>query len=69
MTIRKIEANELKKIGRPGLKAAEAAPPSGIAPVLRASWNFARDIARRFSKELITDRTAKFLNDVAKRYE
>jgi hypothetical protein len=68
VTIRKIESNELKKIGRPGLKAAEGAPPSGLAPILRASWNFARDTARRFSKELITDRTEKFLNEMAKRF-
>ncbi len=64
----RIESNELKKIGRPGLKAAEAPPPRGIAPILRASWNFARGIAQRFSKELTTDRSEKFLDEVGKRF-
>ncbi|OGB89213.1 hypothetical protein A2625_04960 [candidate division WOR-1 bacterium RIFCSPHIGHO2_01_FULL_53_15] len=68
MAIRGIEPKELRKIGRPGLARAEEAPPVGIAPILRASWKFARETAQRFSKELGVDRTQEFLKNLAKRF-
>jgi hypothetical protein len=68
VTINRIDKKELKKIGRPGLEAAEA-PPAGISPILRASWKFARETAERFSQELGVDRTAEFLKNLAKRFD
>lgn len=64
MTVRRVE----QKITRAGTGKVEAPPPSGIAPVLRASWRFARDTAHRFSKELINDRTEEFLKNLAKKF-
>jgi hypothetical protein len=52
VTIRRIDSKELKKIGRPGVTGAEEAPPAGISPILRSSWKFANDTAKRFSQEL-----------------
>jgi hypothetical protein len=69
VTIRRVEYKELRKIGRPGLTGAEAAPPAGISPILRASWKFARDTAKRFSKELGADRTNEFLKNLVKRFQ
>ena len=69
MSIRRIDqSKELRKIGRPGVTGAEEAPPAGISPILRASWQFARDTAKRFSKELGSDRTGEFLKNLAKRF-
>lgn len=65
MTVRRIEHKEIRKIGRPGV---EAAAPAGIPPVLRASWKFAHDMAHRFSRELLSDRTKQFLGNLAKRF-
>jgi hypothetical protein len=67
VTIRRISEKELRKIGRPGIEAGDV-PPAGISPVLRASWKFARDTAKRFSKELVNDRTKEFLNALVKRF-
>jgi hypothetical protein len=53
----------LRKVGR-----AEAPPPAGIAPVLKPLWQFARDMARRFNRELLADRTEEFLKNLAKRF-
>ncbi len=75
MSIRRIESNELKKVGRPGVSKPEEAPPTGISPILRASWQFARDTAKRFSEELGTDpkRKSNFvseaLKNLAKRFQ
>ncbi|OGC34675.1 hypothetical protein A2311_05520 [candidate division WOR-1 bacterium RIFOXYB2_FULL_48_7] len=64
--IKRIESNELKKIGRaPG---ATQAPPVGTPPVLRASWNFAWNMAKRFSQELGEDRTPEFLKNLIKKF-
>jgi len=68
VTINRIDKKELKKIGRPGVKA-EGIPPTGISPILRASWKFAWETAQRFSQELGTDRTAEFLKNLAKRFD
>ena len=68
MSIRRIERNEIRKVGRPGVAPTEA-PPDGIAPILRASWRFARDMAQRFSRELLGDHTQEFLKNVVKRFE
>jgi hypothetical protein len=68
VSIRRIEPKELRKIGRPGITGVEEAPPTGISPILRSSWNFARDTAKRFSKELGSDRTKEFLKNLAKRF-
>jgi hypothetical protein len=68
VTIRRIDTKELRKIGRPGVTGAEEAPPAGISPILRASWKFASDTAKRFSKELGADRTHEFLKNLAKRF-
>ena len=56
MTIRKIyqDYSSLKKIGLP--EGVPEAPPAGIAPILKTSWKFARDMARRFNQELKNDR-------------
>ncbi|MEE8638482.1 MAG: hypothetical protein V3T21_05515 [Candidatus Margulisiibacteriota bacterium] len=44
------------------------AVPSGIPPVLRASWKFARNTAKRFNRELLKDRMNEFLKKLAKRF-
>jgi len=44
------------------------APPTGLPPVLRSSWKFARGMAKRFSRELIKDRADEFLKKLAKRF-
>lgn len=67
MTIRRVDS-EIRKAGRPGITRAEDLPPAGIAPILRASWRFARETAQRFNKELLSDRTKEFLNNLAKRF-
>jgi len=46
---------------------AEAAP-AGIPPVLKNSWQYARDMAKRFSQELVKDRVDEFLKNLAKRF-
>ena len=68
MTIRRIESKEIRKIGRPGVTGAEEAPPAGISPILRASWRFASDTAKRFSQELETDpkRKSNFVTEALK---
>lgn len=68
VTIKRIESKEIRKIGRPGVSGPEEAPPSGIAPVLRNSWRFARDTAKRFSREMLSDRTNEFLKNLAKKF-
>lgn len=66
MTIRKVD-KEVRAAGRPGIRPGDV-PPAGVAPVLRASWKFARDMAHRFSKELGADRASEFLKNLAKRF-
>jgi len=68
MSINRIDKNEIRKVGRPGITRPEEAPPPGIAPILRSSWKFARDIAQRFSRELMSDRTEQFLKNLAKKF-
>jgi hypothetical protein len=70
VTIRKIEEQkrELRKVGRPGMEGAVPAPPTGIPPVLRASWKFAYTMAERFSKELAGNKTPEFLKNLIKRF-
>jgi hypothetical protein len=55
-------------VGRPGISRVEDIPPAGIAPILRASWRFARETAQRFSKELLSDRTKDFLNALVRKF-
>jgi hypothetical protein len=68
VTIRRIESKEIRKSGRPGVTGAEEAPPAGISPILRASWKFASDTAKRFSQELETDpkRKSNFVTEALK---
>ncbi len=68
MSIKRIESNELKKIGRPGVSKPEEAPPTGISPILRASWRFASDTAKRYSQELGPDpkRRSNFVTEALK---
>jgi len=74
VSIRRIESNELKKVGRPGVTKPEEAPPTGISPILRASWPFAKKTAERFSEELGADPKRKnnfvteALKNLAKRF-
>jgi hypothetical protein len=68
VSIRRIESKGIRKIGRPGVTGAEEAPPAGLSPILRASWKFASDTAKRFSKELGADRTGEFLKNLVKRF-
>lgn len=63
----RIERYELRKIARPGAKV-EAAAPAGILPILRASWQFARDMAKRFSQELNADHSEEFLKNLPKKF-
>jgi len=42
--------------------------PTGIPPVLRASWKFAQNMARRFNREMIKDRMNELLKKLAKRF-
>ncbi|MDD4179566.1 MAG: hypothetical protein PHH14_05905 [Candidatus Margulisbacteria bacterium] len=66
----RIERNELKKVGRPGIRPADI-PPTGISPILRASWKFVCDTARRYAQELNNpeEKEAKFRKEVIKRFE
>ncbi|MBI5078745.1 hypothetical protein HZB08_01840 [Candidatus Saganbacteria bacterium] len=66
MTVKRVETNELRKIGRPGVPSEPI--PAGISPILRASWQFARGMAQRFSRELLSDRTKEFLDKLSKRF-
>jgi len=53
--------------GGPG-RVGEAIPV-GVPPVLRRFWNFARDMARRFSKNLLKEREEEFMKVVRKHFE
>ena len=64
--IRRVSPKELKRIRT--LSDVAEAPPAGIAPVLRASWKFARDTAHRFSRELSKNRAKEFLKKLVKRF-
>ncbi|MDD5382901.1 MAG: hypothetical protein PHH60_04520 [Candidatus Margulisbacteria bacterium] len=65
-TIRRISHKELRGAVAPGKVAG--APPTGISPILRASWRFAQNMAQRFSKELQKDRVDQFLKAVARKF-
>jgi|YNPNPStandDraft_1061719.scaffolds.fasta_scaffold22617_5 hypothetical protein len=66
MTIKRISDKEIRKIGRPGV---EEVVPAGIPPILRHSWNFARDLAKRFSRELLKDRSEEFLKKLIEKFK
>ncbi|OGC21219.1 hypothetical protein A2291_03170 [candidate division WOR-1 bacterium RIFOXYB2_FULL_42_35] len=67
MEIKRISDKELRKLKTLGGKVSEA-PPTGIAPVLRASWNFAQNMSQRFNRELKKDRFKEMLSKLAKRF-
>ena len=56
---------------RTGGGAGRVAPaiPVGVPPVLRRFWNFARDMAKRFSKNLLKEREEEFMKVVRKHFE
>ena len=69
MSIKRIDTNELRKVGRPGVGKPEEAPPTGISPILRTSWPFAKKTAERFSEELSAadpKRKANFVSEALK---
>ncbi|MFH1541659.1 MAG: hypothetical protein ABIE84_01025 [bacterium] len=63
--IRRISPKDLKKIGHPGI---EEPIPVGISPVLRSSWKFAQQWARRFNQEMLQDRVKDMLKKLVKRF-
>ena len=65
MAVRRVSRKELRKTVAP---AKLEATPTGLPPVLRSSWKFARGMAKRFSRELIKDRADEFLKKLAKRF-
>jgi hypothetical protein len=42
--------------------------PSGISPILRASWKFARSVAQQFNRELMKDRVNVFLKKLSDKF-
>ena len=69
MTIRRTSRESLRKaINRGKADQAAEAPPAGISPMLRASWKFARETAKKFNQQLAKDRTAEFLKKLTKRF-
>mgnify|MGYP007084773832 CR=1 FL=1 len=53
------------------IRGGEVAPviPPGVPPILRRFWNFARDMARRFSKHLLKNREEELMKVVRKSFE
>ncbi|MFA6170688.1 MAG: hypothetical protein WCW67_06570 [Candidatus Margulisiibacteriota bacterium] len=68
MTIRRVETSKLGKVGR----AAPSAPPAGLPPILRASWEFLKDTANRFAKqgreEKAAEREEAYVKEVIKKF-
>ncbi|MFH1362333.1 MAG: hypothetical protein ABIH69_06760 [bacterium] len=73
MTIRRVSYDKktLRQIGHKGAGKVTDVPPIGISPMLRASWNFAGKMARRFNEELMheqKDRVSQFLKNLVKKF-
>ncbi|MBI5400129.1 sigma-70 family RNA polymerase sigma factor [Candidatus Saganbacteria bacterium] len=66
MTIRRISDKEIRKAVSTG-PLAEAAP-TGLPPILRASWKFAQNMAKRFNRELMVERLGDFLKQLSKKF-
>jgi hypothetical protein len=64
-TIRRISQKEIRAAVSPGM---EGVAPTGLPPVLKSSWGFARSTAQRFNRELLKDRVDDFLKKLAKRF-
>ena len=62
MTYRKIDRGYSKIRGR--IKEISGTIPSGIHPVLRRFWTFARDMTRRFGKNLAKNREEELMKKV-----
>jgi hypothetical protein len=65
VAVRRISRKEIRKAAAP--RKLEATP-SGLPPVLRASWKFARNVAKKFSREMLKDRADDLLKKLAKRF-
>jgi hypothetical protein len=65
VTVKRVTRKTVRKAVAP--RGLEAAPP-GLPPVLRASWKFARNIAKKFSREMLKDRADDLLKKLAKRF-
>jgi len=67
-----------KRVGKSGgtpvnvagrLGTVREAVPLGISPILRRFWRFAREMAKRFSKNLMKDREDEFLKTVRRDFD
>jgi len=67
MSVQRVSRKAIRKAISPGKKMDVA--PTGISPILRSSWKFARKMAERFNQELLKDRTENFLKNLAKRFD
>jgi RNA polymerase sigma factor (sigma-70 family) len=67
VTIRRISRKQLKKAVAPR-ELAEVAP-TNLPPVLKSAWNFAQNMSKRFSRELIKDRVGKFLKNLINKFK
>lgn len=65
---KRIRGIPVKITGR-GVGRLAPAIPVGLPRVLRRFWKFARDMARRFSKNLMKTREEEFLKVVKKHFE
>ncbi|OGC11162.1 hypothetical protein A3K48_01365 [candidate division WOR-1 bacterium RIFOXYA12_FULL_52_29] len=68
MSIKRVEAGRTSKPGR----TAPSTPPSGLPPLLRASWDFLKNTAKRFSREgreeKASDREEQYIKEVVKKF-
>jgi len=67
MTDKKVSGRYLRIRGR--IKEIAVTIPSGLPPVLRRFWKFARDMSRHFSRHLLKERDEEFLKAVRKDFE
>lgn len=65
--ISKIRGRPIKAGGKIG--EITAAIPTGLSPILRRFWNFARNMAKHFSRNLLKNREDEFLKAVRRDFE
>ncbi|MBU0630553.1 MAG: hypothetical protein KKC80_06510 [Candidatus Margulisbacteria bacterium] len=68
MSIKRVEAGKTGKAGR----AAPSTPPAGLPPILRASWEFLKNTAKRFAREGREEKSAareeQYIKEVVKKF-
>ncbi len=68
MVERKVTGSPIQ-VGSRGVGEVSTPIPPGTPPALRRFWKTARELAGRFSKHLMKDRTEEFLKVVSKDFE